>query len=284
VRAHESWWLREYAIEPPPQGALSLNDLRALRPSIEDMLRLPLFFFVKMKFQMEFLLPDPFGEDAVQGRPQRNEQYYLLQPAPWSVEPLADAGARMEAIVQHARDALDAHLEAARFRGSGESIGAIKRIYVLVGPAGELERLPAPGVGDPPAGARVQLKPLPESLAKKQGLWNPQNEGHDCFAWCVRAHMAGIDAWDGAERKHSVRLRDPRFFEAGYAAAMRQRRGRDGTARHSSGASSAHQRCGSDAAGTAPRANSSGASSAHQRRGSDAAGTAPRANSSGAAR
>ena len=165
-------WVRQFGIDAPPGGSLAVDDLRALAGPLQDMLRLPLPFLVKVKFVLQYVVPggdDPYGDDEAAGRPQRNAAVsnYTVDPAPWRVEPQADVAARMDSIVARARDGLDAHLEAARVRGSGEAVGDLLHIFLLVGPAAAMAQLPpVPGAGDPAVGARHQQHPLPPYLAK----------------------------------------------------------------------------------------------------------------------
>ena len=55
----------------------------------------------------------------------------------------------------------------------------------------QLADMPAP---PPPNEAGGCWKELPETLTKKKALWNPRNEDHRCFMWCVLAHCLGVAA------------------------------------------------------------------------------------------
>ena len=214
-----SAWALEIEVKGHEDEAIVVEDLLAARGALDAHLRVPLPFWVKLKFQMilvEMYRQDPFDDDAPEV--DMDTQYYWLQPAPWKVSPNANPERRMAQIVSVARVRLETHLEAARFRGSRQFIGGISKIYVLVAPAGEMSRLPGPAIAeDRQVGAPKQYV-LPEGLSGKHGIWNPQNKDHQCFSWCVRAHMAGVADWSSHDRKNSAeRLRDPRFFQASYA-------------------------------------------------------------------
>ena len=56
--------------------------------------------------------------------------------------------------------------------------------------------MPAP---PPPNEAGGCWKELPETLAKKKAIWNPRNEDHRCFMWCVLAHCLGALADAGVD-------------------------------------------------------------------------------------
>ena len=64
--------------------------------------------------------------------------------------------------------------------------------------------MPAP---PPPNEAGGCWKELPETLAKKKAIWNPQNEDHRCFVWCVLAHCLGV-----VERQKAVSCSGSFFY------------------------------------------------------------------------
>ena len=59
------------------------------------------------------------------------------------------------------------------------TVVGITAAYLLTAPSQQLDDMPA------------RWKELPETLAKKKAIWNPQNEDHRCFMWCVLAHCLG---------------------------------------------------------------------------------------------
>ena len=79
---------------------------------------------------------------------------------------------------------------------SAWTVVGITAAYLLT----ELADMPAP---PPPNEAGGCWKELPETLAKKKAIWNPQNEDHRCFMWCVLAHCLGLEGltW---QRKRTV--------------------------------------------------------------------------------
>ncbi|CAE7942216.1 unnamed protein product, partial [Symbiodinium necroappetens] len=93
-----------------------------------------LYFTVKMKFQLEAILPDADLDDDGNVVEFESRETYLLSPAPWVVAPDADMERRLTSIVETAREKLEQHLEAAALRGSGDLIGGIRQVYILVVP------------------------------------------------------------------------------------------------------------------------------------------------------
>ena len=114
LRRDESRWLRELVLERA-NGTVQIEDLRAARGELEDMLRLQLYFTIKVKFQLEVLVPgqDPFGEGP---QPPTNELYFL-SPTAWIVEPEADLDRRMTGILEVARDKLEQPLGSSSVEG-----------------------------------------------------------------------------------------------------------------------------------------------------------------------
>ena len=220
----ESFWARELRISRANNNPAVVEDLRAVRQPLMAHLRTQLPFWAKVSFKMTLVAHDPWNDEGEEDVMGAYGGYYLLQPAPWKVTPNADPDRRLERMVSVARQKLETHLERARFRGSRDIIGHIEKIYLLVAPAGEMARIPGPAVAaDRPVGAKIHE--MPEGLSCKRGLWNPQNEDHQCFHWCIRAHMAGVESWSGQARaKAAERLNDPRFFEPGYAPVRRRGR------------------------------------------------------------
>ena len=80
-----------------------------------------------------------------------------------------------------------------------------------------------PGIGPLQQLPREHRKDV-ELYKQKCGIWNPRNGDHECFAWCIRAHMAGVENWTAEERNHSTRLRHPLFFKEGFAPLRRSGR------------------------------------------------------------
>ena len=81
----------------------------------------------------------------------------------------------------------------------------------------------------PPNEAGGCWKELPETLAKKKAIWNPQNEDHRCFVWRVLAHCLGVEGLTWQERQKTLLLlpRDdpPRTPPSGLAARSGRRGG-----------------------------------------------------------
>ena len=53
----ESRWLRQYALDQPPEQLLTVTSLYALRTHLDAHLRMQLGFLTKVKFDMEVFLP-----------------------------------------------------------------------------------------------------------------------------------------------------------------------------------------------------------------------------------
>ena len=92
--------------------------------------------------------------------------------------PSARAGTIMAAI----RTKFKVALKRSRFPESDWTVVGITAAYLLTAPS-------------------QQLKELPETLAKKKAIWNPQNKDHRCFMWCVLAHCLGVEGLTWRERK-----------------------------------------------------------------------------------
>ena len=88
INRAESWWLRQYALDPPPEQLLTVTSLYALRTHLDAHLRMQLGFFIKVKFDMEVFLPgwgaiEPgVGAERIQigGIKQLKHIYVLVSP------------------------------------------------------------------------------------------------------------------------------------------------------------------------------------------------------------
>ena len=212
INRAESWWLRQYALDPPPEQLLTVTSLYALRAHLDAHLRMQLGFFIKVKFDMEVFLPGWGAIEPGVGA-ERIEDHYLLQPSPWLVTPNGDPDRRMRDIVETARLKLEEHLESARLRNSREMIGGIKHIYVLVSPGMQMSQLPpAPVFGEDLQMGAPHPHPLPEELVAKKCFWNPRTEDFSCFSWCVKTHLAEVHKLLGRRPETSNRLTDEVFY------------------------------------------------------------------------
>ena len=218
---NESYWLRQYALDPPAGQMLVVDSLFAVRPHLDQHLRMQLSFFVRVKFAMQVVRPeDPFRDREDADIDHVGSDHYLVQPAPWhsGPNPDPDRDQRMADIVEAARLKLEEHMESARLRNSRELIGGILHMYLLVGPGTAMNQLPpAPTVGEDRPMGGPHPHPLPEELAKKKCIWNPCTEDHSCFQWCVRAHLAEWRKLPDRRPELSNRLVDEVFFEPDHA-------------------------------------------------------------------
>ena len=101
---------------------------------------------------------------------------YFLRLAPWIVRP-ASPSARAGTMMAAIRTKFEVALER------------------------QLADMPAP---PPPNKAGGCWKELPKTLAKKKAIWNPRNEDHRCFMWCVLAHCLGVEGLDKRQRSKTV--------------------------------------------------------------------------------
>ena len=131
--------------------------------------------------------------------------HYFLRLAPWIVRP-ASPSARAGTMMAAIRTKFEVALERSRFPESDWTVVGITAAYLLTAPSQQLADMPAP---PPPNEAGGCWKELPETLAKKKAIWNPQNEDHRCFMWCVLAHCLGVEGltWQaGAEEDRELGL------------------------------------------------------------------------------
>ena len=139
--------------------------------------------------------------------------HYFLRLAPWIVRPAspsARAGTMMAAI--------RTKFEVALASESDWTVVGITAAYLLTAPSQQLADMPAP---PPPNEAGGCWKELPETLAKKKAIWNPQNEDHRCFMWCVLAHCLGVEGltWRERQKAGSARLLQRHRPDGGEAQA-----------------------------------------------------------------
>ena len=107
------------------------------------------------------------------------------------------------------RTKFEVALERSRFPESDWTVVGITAAYLLTAPSQQLADMPAP---PPPNEAGGCWKELPETLAKKKAIWNPQNEDHRCFMWCVLAHCLGVEGLTWQERKRTVSCSGSFFY------------------------------------------------------------------------
>ena len=224
MRERASAWMYEIVVQPRADVQMTIEDIRAARRLLERSLQVQLSFFVKVKLQMELVQPAVERAEVPLEWPadEPRVETYFLNMAPFLVPPEANIARRMNGIISDARASFERHLESARFNNSRENIGKMLSITLLVGPGLPMAQLPPAPFVDRPVGTHAAL---PEGLyEQKCGIWNPQNGDHQCFAWCIRAHMAGVENWTAEERNHSTRLRHPLYFKEGFAPLRRSGR------------------------------------------------------------
>ena len=85
-------------------------------------------------------------------------------------------------------------LERSRFPESDWTVVGITAACLLTAPSQQLANMPAP-------------RPTRREAAGKswpRRSWNPQNEDHRCFMWCVLARCLGVEGLTWQERKRTV--------------------------------------------------------------------------------
>ena len=132
--------------------------------------------------------------------------HYFLRLAPWIVRPASPA----------IRTKLEVALERSRFPESDWTVVGITAAYLLTAPSQQLADMPAP---PPPNEAGGCWKELPETLAKKKVIWNPQNEDHRCLMWCVLAHCLGVKGLTWRQRSNATSCSGSFFYPSWPAAA-----------------------------------------------------------------
>ena len=133
---------------------------------------------------------------------------YFLRLAPWIVRP-ASPSARAGTMMAAIRTKFEVALERSRFPESDWTVVGITAAYLLTAPSQQLADMPAP---PPPNEAGGCWKELPETLAKKKAIWNPQNEDHRCFMWCVLAHCLGVEGLNKHQRSKATSCSGSFFY------------------------------------------------------------------------
>ena len=182
LRPRGAAWIRELRLRPlPGQQVFTI-----------DAMRLP------AALPREGQLPDP--ADAPEDEDRVELTHYFLRLAPWIVRP-ASPSARAGTMMAAIRTKFEAALERSRFPKSDWTVVGITAAYLLTAPSQQLANMPAP---PPPNKAGGCWKELPETLAKKKAIWNPQNEDHRCFMRCVLAHCLGVEGLNKHQRSKAA--------------------------------------------------------------------------------
>ena len=205
LRPRGAVWTRELRLRPlPGQQVFTIDAMRLLVDRLQDLLAIRLPFLAKVSFQI--LLTRPAVNDEDEDRVELT--HYFLRLAPWIVRP-ASPSARAGTMMAAIRTKFEVALERSRFPESDWTVVGITAAYLLTAPSQQLADMPAP---PPPNEAGGCWKELPETLAKKKAIWNPQNEDHRCFMWCVLAHCLGVEGLTWQERKKTVSCSGPFFY------------------------------------------------------------------------
>ena len=178
--------------------------MRLLVDRLQDLLAIRLPFLAKVSFQI--LLTRPVVNDEDEDRVELT--HYFLRLAPWIVRP-ASPSARAGTMMAAIRTKFEVALERSRFPESDWTVVGITAAYLLTAPSQQLADMPAP---PPPNEAGGCWKELPETLAKKKAIWNPRNEDHRCFMWCVLAHCLGVEGLDKRQRSRTTSCSGSFFY------------------------------------------------------------------------
>ena len=180
LRPRGAAWTRKLRLRPlPGQQVFTIDAVRLLVDRLQDLLAIRLPFLAKVSFQILLTRPAANAEDE-----DRVElTHYFLRLAPWIVRP-ASPSARAGTMMAAIRTKFEVALERSRFPESDWTVVGITAAYLLTAPSQQLADMPAP---PPPNEAGGCWKELPETLAKKKAIWNPQNKDHRCFMRCVLA-------------------------------------------------------------------------------------------------
>ena len=174
--------------------------MRLLVDRLQDLLAIRLPFLAKVSFQMLLTCPAVNDEDEDEDRVELT--HYFLRLAPWIVRP-ASPSARAGTMMAAIRTKFEVALERSRFPESDWTVVGITAAYLLTAPSQQLADMPAP---PPPNEAGGCWKELPETLAKKKAIWNPQN-----FMWRVLAHCLGVEG-SPQERQKTVSCSGSFFY------------------------------------------------------------------------
>ena len=207
LRPRGAAWTRKLRLRPlPGQQVFTIDAMRLLVDRLQDLLAIRLPFLAKVSFQILLMRPAVNDEDEDEDRVELTLHYLRL--APWIVRPAplsARAGTMMAAI----RTKFEVALERSRFPESNWTVVGITAAYLLTAPSQQLADMPAP---PPPNEAGGCWKELPETLAKKKAIWNPQNEDHRCFMWCVLAHCLGLEGLNKHQRSKATSCSGSFFY------------------------------------------------------------------------
>ena len=205
LRPRGAAWTRELRLRPlPGQQVFTIDAMRLLVDRLQDLLAIRLPFLAKVSFQI--LLTRPAANDEDEDRVELT--HYFLRLAPWIVRP-ASPSARAGTMMAAIRTKFEVALERSRFPESDWTVVGITAAYLLTAPSQQLADMPAP---PPPNEAGGCWKELPETLAKKKAIWNPRNEDHRCFMWCVLAHCLGVDELDKLQRSKATSCSGSFFY------------------------------------------------------------------------
>ena len=207
LRPRGAAWTRELRLRPlPGQQVFTIDAMRLLVDRLQDLLAIRLPFLAKVSFQILLTRPAVNDEDEDEDRVELT--HYFLRLAPWIVRP-ASPSARAGTMMAAIRTKFEVALERSRFPQSDCTVVGITAAYLLTAPSQQLADMPAP---PPPNEAGGCWKELPETLAKKKAIWNPQNEDHRCFMWCVLAHCLGVEGLTWQERQKTVSCSGSFFY------------------------------------------------------------------------
>ena len=198
---------------------------------LQDLLAIWLPFLAKVSFQI--LLTRPAANDEDEDRVELT--LYFLRLAPWIVRPGPrrnhDGGRALPLprVRLHRRghhggvsevDEVRPHVGLQRLEGHG-----LRHVEVaLPRKSAQLPRVPHVEVvgqvsqrlhfprSSWPTSAQRGGRLLRSCPSKKKAIWNPQNEDHRCFMWCVLAHCLGVEGLNKHQRSKAASCSGSFFY------------------------------------------------------------------------
>ena len=203
-----TFWIRQIMIDAPRGRYVSLDSIRRALPFLRDLLETQLPFMVKVI--MHYSLSEEVFDPETGAR---NVVYSERRTAtvPMLVRPLANPEERLRRyIIAGAERTIQDRLEHARFHNSTQKFEGFLSLQIFTSPSREMAQLPAAPGRDFRGGCWLEL---PSHLRSgNKGLWSPKNSDHQCFRYCVMAHLLGCADWSIDDRKHAAgRLGRPFF-------------------------------------------------------------------------
>ena len=204
-----TFWIRQVMIDAPRGRYVSLDSIRRAQPFLQDLLATQLPFMAKVI--MRYALSEEIVEPATGAR---NVVYSERRSStvPMLVRPLANPEERLRRyIIAGAERTIQDRLEHARFKNSMQKFEGFLDLQIFTSPSREMAQLPAAPGRNFRGGC---WRELPLLLRRgNKGLWSPKNSDHQCFRYCVMAHLLGCAGWSVDYRKNAANRLGRPFFD-----------------------------------------------------------------------